>query len=129
MEDAAIRLVPDPVSPTSTLTFPVLLLYPEHGQSDFIKGVGEAETLGEHLGYLLPLPWDGKGEYTVKGVDGYMESAKGGLVKVGKKVELLRVLEGAGGVVADGVVRISVVPRGRAGAWVEEMKRRKGAAG
>ncbi|KAI4178466.1 MAG: hypothetical protein LQ346_007437, partial [Caloplaca aetnensis] len=51
LEDAAIRLLPDPLAPTtSVLHFPVLLLYPTHGQSDFVKQVAETEVWGDVLG-------------------------------------------------------------------------------
>lgn len=126
MEDTAIKLVPDPLSPTSTLVFPVVLLYPLHLQSDFIKSFGEEQTLGGHLEYMLPLPWDEKGEY--KDVEAYMETVAGGLVKVGKKVPLLKVLSGGKVEVVDEIVRINVVPKARAAEWIEEVKRRKGKA-
>ena len=126
MEDTAIKLVPDPLSPTSTLVFPVVLLYPLHLQSDFIKAFGEEQTLGGHLEYLLPLPWDEKGEY--KDVEAYMETISGGLVKVGKKVPLLKVLSGGKVEVVDEIVRISVVPKIKAAPWIDEVKRRKGKA-
>ncbi|PBP24738.1 TPR repeat protein [Diplocarpon rosae] len=95
MEDAGIRLVPEPTDPTSTLAFPTVLLYPLHLESDFIKAFNETDSLAHHLRYILPLPWDHKGEYTERGVECYMETVKGGLVKVGRKVPLLQVLSGA----------------------------------
>ena len=126
MEDAVIRLVPDPESPSDMLTFPVLLLYPEHGQSDFIKSVEETETLGQYLEDVFPVPWDQLGQYTKNGVELFMETAIGGLTKVGKKVSLLMVL-GEGKVeVVDGLVRVWVVPKARVASWVEEMKKRMG---
>ena len=126
MEDTAIKLVPDPLSPTSTLVFPVVLLYPLHLQSDFIKAFGEEQTLGGHLDYLLPLPWDEKREY--RDVEAYMETVAGGLVKIGKKVPLLKVLSGGKVEVVDEIVKINVVPKARAGEWIEEVKKRKGKA-
>ena len=127
IEDAAMTLKPDPVSPDSTLTFPVVLLYPLHAQSDFIKAFGEEQTLQGHLEYLLPLPWDAAGEYTLNGVEAYMETAEGGLVKWGKKVELLKVLSGGKVEVVDGIVRMNLVPKVRAPEWIEAMKKRKNA--
>ncbi len=126
MEDAAIHLAPDPVSPTSTLHFPVVLLYSLHAQSDFIKAFPETDTVPQHLAYIFPLPWDGKQEYTSGGVECYMETVTGGLIKVGKYVSLGKVL-GSGGVeVVDGIVRIHVLLKGRTAGWIEEMKIRKG---
>lgn len=125
-----MRLLPDPLSPTSTLHFPVLLLYPTHGESDFVKQVAETEVWGEVLGMVLgdKLPWDAEGEFKIEGVESYMQTREGGMVKVGRKVRVLDVLGGKDGKVevVDGVVRVFVVPKGRVRGWVEEMKARKG---
>ena len=128
MEDAAIKLVPDPLSATSTLTFPVVILYPLHLQSDFIKAFGEEQTLQGHLDYLLPLPWDTSGEYAPKEIEAYLETVGGGLVKWGKKVELLKVLSASKVEVVDGMVRVNLVPKRRASEWIEAVKKRKSVA-
>ena len=124
MEDAAIRLAPDPMSPSSILHFPVVLLYPLHAQSDFIKAFPETDTVPQHLDYIFPLPWDVKQEYTIGGVDFYMETGSGGLVKVGRNVTLGKVLGNDGVIIVDGIVRINVLIKGRTSAWIEEMKAR-----
>jgi tetratricopeptide (TPR) repeat protein len=131
MEDAKIQLVPDPIDPTSTLSFPAVLLYPLKLESDFIKAFNEMETLGYHLGYILPsLPWDEEGKYkSVSGVECFMETRKGGLVKVGRKVSLLKVLSEADVEVLDGCVRVFVLPKGESEEWVKEFKRKKAAGG
>ncbi|KAI1209883.1 TPR-like protein [Annulohypoxylon truncatum] len=126
MEDAGMKLVPDPDDPRSSLSFPAVLLYPAHLQSDFVKAFAEMETLADHLAYVFPLPWDAAREYTLGGVECYMETLTGGLVKVGKKVPLLKVLSGNVEVV-DEVVRIFVLPKAKAAAWVEEFKMKKAA--
>lgn len=128
LEDARIHLSPDPLSPTSHVVYPVLLLYPLHAQSDFIKGFAETETLQQHLEYIFPLPWDEKRKYTTGGVECFIETAAGGMVKVGRKVVLGECIgSGKGkGEVVDGVVKVLVVPKADVGAWVEEMKKRKG---
>lgn len=125
MGDARLELVPDPDDPRSTLSFPAVLLYPTHLESDFIKAFNELESLTQHFGYVFPLPWDKEGEYSAAGVECYMETASGGLVKVGKKVNLLKVLSLGTIEVVDGVVRIYVVPRAKADAWVKEFKATK----
>lgn len=125
MEDAEIRLVPDPVDPTSTLSFPAVLLYPLHLESDFIKSWGEMEPMGHHLDYILPVPWDKVGEYTPLGVECYMETIKGGLIKVGRKVTLLKVLSMSTVEVVDEVVKVFVVPKAKAAAWVTDFKSKK----
>jgi hypothetical protein len=126
MEDAKIALHPDPLSPTSTLTFPTMLLYPLALQSDFIKAFNETETIIQHLEYIFPLPWDRKGDYTKDSVECYMETISGGLIKAGKKLTLLKILSSGKVEVVDEVLRIMVVPKASASAWVEEFKMKKG---
>ena len=126
MEDATVHLAPDPLSPTSTLHFPVILLYPLHAQSDLIKAFPETDTVPQHLEYIFPLPWDQAQEYTVGNVELYMETGSGGMVKVGKNVTLGKVLGVDGVEILDGLVRTYVLLKGRRGAWIEEMKARKG---
>lgn len=128
LEDAAIHLSPDPIAPTSTLMFPVVLLYPLHLQSDFIKAFSEMDTVPNHLEYIFPLPWDERHEYTLESVEFYMETGSGGLIKVGKKVSLGKVLGSPGVEIVDGVVRINVLLKSGAAGWIEEMKIRKGKA-
>ncbi|TDZ53162.1 Hsp70/Hsp90 co-chaperone CNS1 [Colletotrichum trifolii] len=127
MEDARMKLVPDEDDPSSTLTFPAVFLYPVHLESDFIKAFNEQECLADHLGYILPVPWDREAEYTPPGVECYMETVKGGLVKIGKKAPLLKVLSGGNVEVVDGIVRVYVVPSAKAKTWVDEFKLKKAA--
>ncbi|KAL2876218.1 HSP70/90 co-chaperone [Colletotrichum sp. CLE4] len=128
MEDARMRLVPDEDDPKSSLSFPAVLLYPLQMESDFVKAWNETECVGDHLGYILPLPWDERGEYASAGqVECYMETASGGLVKVGKKATLLKILSGGSVEVVDGIVRVYVVPMARAKGWIEEFKVKKAA--
>ncbi|EED21120.1 TPR repeat protein [Talaromyces stipitatus ATCC 10500] len=126
MEDAKIALTPDPLSPESTLVFPVMFLYPMDAQTDFIKAFGEMDCINDHLEYLLPLPWDMKQEYQLETVNCYMETITGGLIKVGKKLPLLQVLSGGKVEVVDELVKIVVVPKGKEKRFIEEFKARKG---
>lgn len=126
MEDAAVHLSPDPLSPTSTIMFPVVLLYPLDLQSDFVKAFPETDTVPQHLNYIFPLPWDIRKAYNLPTVDFFMETGSGGLVKVGKNVTLGKVLGSDGVEVVDGIVRINVVPKSRAKVWIEEVRVRKG---
>ncbi|KAF2477808.1 TPR repeat protein-like protein [Lindgomyces ingoldianus] len=124
LEDATVKLE-ESLDPSSTLSFPVVLLYPLHSQSDFVKSFSEKEGLDQHLEYIFPLPWDAQHEYTLNGVEAYMETAAGGLIKAGKKMGLGKIL-GSGKVeVVDGLVKINIVPKKRANVWVEEFRRRK----
>ncbi|KAF1848503.1 TPR repeat protein-like protein [Cucurbitaria berberidis CBS 394.84] len=127
LEDAAIKLE-DVMDPSSTLTFPVILLYPTHSQSDFIKAFSEREKLDQHLDYIFPLPWDEQHVYTIENVEAYMETAAGGLIKVGKKMSLGKVLGSGKTEIVDGLVRISVLPKDKAADWIEEFKKRRGKA-
>ena len=65
LEDAVIHLVLDPLSPSSTLIFPLPLLYPLHAQSDFVKAISETDRLARHLAYIFPLPWDVEKDYAI----------------------------------------------------------------
>ncbi|KAI1258877.1 TPR-like protein [Xylariaceae sp. FL1019] len=127
MEDAGLRLEPDPDDPASNLSFPTVLLYPCHLESDFIKSFNETHSLTDHLSYVFPLPWDQEGVYRLAGVECFMETVTGGLIKVGKKVPLLKMLAGGKVEVVDEVVRIFVVPKDKAAAWVEEFKMKRAA--
>ncbi|KAL4878760.1 hypothetical protein BJY04DRAFT_229636 [Aspergillus karnatakaensis] len=125
MEDANIRLTPDPLSPESTLEFPTVLLYPMDAQSDFIKGFSEASSIEDHLEYIFPLPWDTKKEYTIQNVDCYMDTHTGGLIKAGKKLPLLQILSGSKVEVVDELVRIYVVPTKKSKEFIAAIKARK----
>ncbi|EGC42630.1 TPR repeat protein [Histoplasma capsulatum var. duboisii H88] len=127
LEDAAIHLSPDPLSPKSTLIFPTVFLYPMEAQSDFVKAFAETETISDQLSYIFPLPWDSRQEYKLESVECFMETAAGGLIKVGKKMPLLKILAGGKVEVVDGLVKINIVPTGKSKQWIEEMKARKGA--
>ncbi|KAJ4864801.1 hypothetical protein T069G_01331 [Trichoderma breve] len=127
MEDAKVRLIPDEDDPSSELAFPTVLLYPLHLESDFIKAFHETHSLEDHLSYIFPLPWDNEGQYTLAGVTCYIETKEGGLIKMGKKVPLLKVLSGGKVEVVDEVVRIFVLPTSKAEGWVKEFKEKRAA--
>ncbi|KAF2656049.1 TPR repeat protein-like protein [Lophiostoma macrostomum CBS 122681] len=124
LEDAAVKLE-QVLDPSSTLSFPVMLLYPLHAQSDFIKAFSEKDKLQEHIEYIFPLPWDADKEYTLDNVEAYMETTTGGLIKAGKKLALGKIL-GSGKVeVIDGLVKMNIVPKDKASSWIDEFKRRR----
>jgi Cns1/TTC4 Wheel domain len=126
LEDAEIRLSPDTMDPKSMLVFPVVFLYPVHAQSDFVKQFAEKDPIIDHLNYMFPLPWDTKQEYRIDSVDCYMDTTSGGMAKIGKRLSLLEALTTGKTQIADGLVKIHVVPTPLAGKWIEEMKKRKG---
>ncbi|KAF2687840.1 TPR repeat protein-like protein [Lentithecium fluviatile CBS 122367] len=125
LEDATVKLE-NALDPSSTLTFPVLILYPIHSQSDFIKAFSETDTLWHHLDYIFPLPWDTAQEFRIDHVEAYMETIAGGLIKVGKKMTLGKVLGSGKCEVVDGLVKISVVSKDKAQEWIAEFKKRQG---
>ncbi|OQD79344.1 hypothetical protein PENANT_c053G10583 [Penicillium antarcticum] len=125
MEDAKIRLVPDPLSPESTVEFPAVFLYPMEAQSDFIKSFSEMNSITDHLEYLFPLPWDTKKEYNINNVECFMQTVTGGLIKAGKKLPLLQILSGGKVEVVDELVSIFIVPLSKTGKFIAEMKARK----
>lgn len=125
MEDAKIRLVPDPLSPESSVEFPAVFLYPMDAQSDFVKAFSELHSITDHLDYIFPLPWDTKKEYSINNVECFMQTVSGGLIKAGKKLPLLQILSGGKVEVVDELVRIFVVPLSKTGAFIAEMKARK----
>ncbi|KAJ5483032.1 hypothetical protein N7539_006478 [Penicillium diatomitis] len=125
MEDTRIRLVPDPLSPESTVEFPTVFLYPMDAQSDFIKSFSEMHSIADHLDYIFPLPWDHKKDYTINNVECFMQTVSGGLIKAGKKLPLLQILSGGKVEVVDELVRIFVVPLSKTATFIAEMKARK----
>lgn len=126
MADAEIRLVPDPLSPESTLEFPTMFLYPMHNQSDFVRAFSEKDALYQHLSIMLPLPWDSKGEYQLSTCDCYMDTISGGMMKIGKKISMLEILSNSKIEILDSLVRVYVVPQALATIWIDEIKRKRG---
>lgn len=126
VEDARVRLA-DPLDAASALAVPVLLLYPTRAQSDVVKAFGEHECLLDHLEYIFPCPWDESGgeDFAAGTVECYMDTAAGGLVKVGKRMPLLKVLGGGKVRIVDGLCKIYVVPKKEVEAWIAEVKRRR----
>ncbi|KAF7590682.1 hypothetical protein BBP40_002517 [Aspergillus hancockii] len=125
MDDAAIHLTPDPLSPESTLEFPTVLLYPMDAESDFIKGFNELNSIEDHLEYIFPLPWDTKKEYTINSIECFMETMTGGLIKAGKKIPLLQILSGSKVEIVDQLLKIYIVPTAKTAKFIADMKARK----
>ncbi|KAF2417103.1 TPR repeat protein-like protein [Tothia fuscella] len=123
--DAIVKLA-DPVDADSTLFVPVVLLYSAHLHSDFIKAFDETQKLNDHLEYIFPLPWDEASEYTVAGVECYMETIAGGLIKAGKKLPLSKILVSGKVEIVDGLVKVHVLPKSRVAEWIEEYKLKRG---
>ncbi|EGX46353.1 hypothetical protein AOL_s00109g194 [Orbilia oligospora ATCC 24927] len=130
-EDATVQLQ-DPLDPQSDLCFPVVVLYPLHLQSDFIKSLSENETIGSQLeGILSPsnLPeWDKESEYAYPGVDVLVEKKKydmhgrPSLSKIGPKTSLRKVLTEGKLELIDGILTVLVVPKPRLAEFVKSWK-------
>lgn len=126
MGDAKVYLS-DPSDSSSSLVFPTVFLYPLTYQTDFLASFAEVYTIQSQLDLVLEQrpPWDTKEQYTPKNVECYMETKTGGLIKLGKKVNLGSALGSGKVVVIDGVVRIYVVPKAEASGWVDAFKKEK----
>ncbi|CAF1012765.1 unnamed protein product [Adineta steineri] len=61
-----------------TLTFPVVFLYPEYGQTDYIKEFHEDTKLIDQLAIMFGsrAPWDEEGKYTLDRMNVYYEDQK-----------------------------------------------------
>ncbi|RVD89984.1 uncharacterized protein DFL_000968 [Arthrobotrys flagrans] len=130
-EDATVRLR-NPSDPESTLCFPVVVLYPLHLQSDFIKSLSEDETVHSQLEDILSpsnLPaWDKEGQYAYPGVDVLVEKkkynmhGKPSLSKIGSNAPLKKVLGEGKLELIDGILTVLVVPKPRLAEFVELWK-------
>ncbi|KAK6512671.1 hypothetical protein TWF506_008846 [Arthrobotrys conoides] len=130
-EDATVQLQ-DPLDPESNLCFPVVILYPLHLQSDFIKSLSENETIHSQLQDILSptnLPeWDKEGEYVYPGVDVLVEKkrydthGKPSLSKIRPKTSLKKVIAEGKLELIDGILTVLVVPNLRLAEFVESWK-------
>jgi hypothetical protein len=117
----------DGFDPSSTLSVPILLLYPLASQTDLIKSASEDTALNEHLEYVLPPPWDaeGGGSYTQSSVNCYVATPSGGLSKIARKIQIGKLLRSGKVELIDGLLRIYIVPEKLAPGWIEEYKLQK----
>lgn len=81
------------------------------------------EILEDYFLYIFLLLWDEKGEYVDVGyVECYLEMREGGVLKMGKRVSLLKVLVMGKVEVVDEVVKVFVVLKGKVEEWVKKFK-------
>ncbi|KAJ1311443.1 hypothetical protein OPQ81_009932 [Rhizoctonia solani] len=99
---------PIPPYPSSAeLICRVVLAYPQHGQTDLIVRFSTEDTLGAHLDTILPnaahdsdvpfAPWDEKQEYTSTGVNIYVKTRKGRVLRLGRNKSLAEICKAARG--------------------------------
>jgi len=86
---------------TGELVFPVLFLYPEFGETDFIEEFKESETLEAHLEVMFGLDserpaWDQDARYTTDSICVYLESQDQKLISINKSSSLLTALQSPG---------------------------------
>lgn len=79
------------------LAWPVLFLYPEHGETDFIEEFLEVDVFTDHLDAMFgpespPVPWDLDGKYRPGALRLYFEDRDQNLVSVDTGKSLLSVL-------------------------------------
>lgn len=125
--------------PTS-LSIPVVFLYPQYSQSDIISSFDEDTTFGQHLSVMFPPDgtrpnWDVNGDYTVPSISLYVQTKRKRLLKVGKKTTLRLLCRNAaskpgeeldGLEMVDGHLSIIVLPRGQVEEeWIEDFKRQR----
>lgn len=84
------------LEPDGSLSWPVLLMYPESMQQDAIQKFAEGDTFDEHLDMMFgpdapPLEWDEKGEYSRSTVELYYLAHAG---KELSKEQLVSAMEG-----------------------------------
>ncbi|KAK6537728.1 hypothetical protein TWF694_011896 [Orbilia ellipsospora] len=131
--DAEVRLE-NPLDPDSILHFPLVILYPLHLESDFIKSVPESETMHFQLEEILsasnPPPWDRESEYTPSSVEILVEKKKydihgqPSLNKLGKNTSLRKALQEGKLELIDGVLCVFVVPKLRLSEFINDWKQR-----
>lgn len=114
----------------SQLIFPAMVIYPTADEFDFVAEVSELTTPAELLAMVLDRPseWfkDPKHhDFTLKNLECYMETATGGLVKVGKKVDFHSILSTEKPIIPlfDDSLRIYSVPKLQAPQWLASWNR------
>lgn len=83
----------------TSLIWPVVFLYPQYGQTDFIESFDENSTLGDHLNVMFEhLPdWDLNKEYRVENLQIYYENRdKHKLLKLKKELTLIEAMKHEG---------------------------------
>ncbi|CAF0736952.1 unnamed protein product [Brachionus calyciflorus] len=121
-EKSFLDLLENPVNPQQKvvdltddeqmLNWPVLFLYPEVGQTDFIESFNENSTFEDHLSLMFNQSpeWDQQKNYLTSTVQVYYENRnKGKLVKLRHKMTLLEALKQDGMIVQMGTPNFIVM--------------------
>jgi hypothetical protein len=131
---------------TTSIIFPVFLLYPTHAQSDLITHFHEDSTFSDQLDAMFPASsgtasplwaqWDEKREYWVNNLVIYVETRGRRLLKVGKELTLKEAIAKAvkstegeekdGVILRDGLMSFVVLLKGEAEKkWIDDFKRKR----
>lgn len=126
LENAKIRLE-DEKDHESQLIFPAMVFYPTTDEFDYVAEISELSTPSEILEVVLDRPkeWfqDPKHEnFTLKGLQCFMETVPGGLVKIGKKAAINTALmsDKVKAPLFDNGLRLYVVPKSDTDAWLSK---------
>ena len=96
-----------------SLSWPLILVYPEHSQSDLIASFHEDSLFQDHLEEVLssPASWDSNFDYQSNHVDLYFETKDSPprLIQFGRKVSLKQILQQSSFVVRGGIPAIVVL--------------------
>lgn len=101
-----------------SLTWPVLFLYPEYQESDFITSFDENSTFLDHLRVMFQnfSPWDAKKEYELSNLQVYFETRgtkknPSKLLKVSRSMKLKTVISNSNYTVIDGIPTVFILSR------------------
>lgn len=126
LKSSKIRLE-DPKDYESQLIFSAMILYPTTDEFDFIDEISELTTPLEILEMVLnrPREWfeDPKHkDFSVKKLECFMETESGGLIKVGKKIEINNALmnDKSKAPLFDNALRLYVVPKPDVPDWLSQ---------
>lgn len=117
----------DELDPSSSLIFPVMLLYPVELESDLFSQVSESSLVSELLEQVFASSpaWFSKNRdhatnYVVTNLEVYAQTITGGLVKIGKSSTMTKILSLKKPIIPiiDSVVRFYVVPKNKAQDWL-----------
>lgn len=129
LENAKLQLE-DPNDYESQLIFPAMILYPTIDEFDFVAQISELSTFGDILSLILDRPqeWFAMPQhegFSAKGLECYMETVSGGLIKAGKKtaVNTSLMADKAKAPLFDNALRLYVVPKKDSADWLQTWKK------
>ena len=110
----------------SQLIFPIIVIHPIENKFDFIEKFGESSTASDLLKLLYGE--DNENYFTnIKRKQIFLETDKGGLIKLGKNIEISQVLQQMSPKIPlfDKCLRVYIVDKGDLTKWIEQWKENK----